>query len=464
MEFRSNSSISDSDLYELAGRSYTASLGCETPEQLSETASYFYACLSSDTIEAFRLSERLSACIHDAPPTYGGFVRRLLESLSLDDTDEDVPARLDRARLLAEVDTQAVFSTEFSLHDADDILRIQLSCRLMRQGGAVYGLFLLLDVTEVYHANARLLHKVEYDGLTELYDRSAGARHIRCYLEQAPEESSAIAIIDLDFFKRFNDQFGHEVGDRVLCDAARSLERHFARDSIIVRNGGDEFLVLLKGRTVTEAEDELTRFSRTRHGIEIDGIVRPYTFSIGYVMCPEQGRDVQDLIMKADVAMYSVKMDHRDGFVRYDPSMLLQKRTQLSFNLADIVSGIPGAILVYKAHGREEILFANDQLYQLFECESMEELLEFSGDSFKNIVHSDDLERVEKSIWRQIHANPFGLDYVSYRIITKTGKIRMIDDIGHLVHTPKYGDIFYVFLYDQKQRQQILEDAGEPFA
>ena len=462
MEFRSNRSVSDRDLYELAGRSYAASLGCDGPEAFTERVSYFLACLSSNTIEEFRLSRKLSQHMQGAPATYEGFVRRLTNGLLPDSTDDDIPALLDRRRLLACAGEHFVSSSEYSFVFGGKTYREHLSFRLMPRKEAVYGLFLLSDITEMYDANARLLHKAEYDGLTELYDRSAGARHIRAYLEQEPAESAAIVIIDLDFFKRFNDQFGHSVGDRVLCDAARSLERHFARDSIIVRNGGDEFLVLLKRRTAAEAHDELTRFSKTRHGIEVGGAVRPYTFSVGYVMFPEQGREMKDLIMKADVAMYTVKMDHRDSFIRYDAAMLLQKRTQLSFDLAEIVSGIPGAILVYKADEREEILFANEQLYRLFECDSMEELLEFSGDSFKNIVHPDDLERVEASIWAQIRSKPYGLDYVRYRIITKTGKIRMIDDIGHLVHTPRYGNIFYVFLYDLKQKHDILENAGEP--
>jgi len=160
------------------------------------------------------------------------------------------------------------------------------------------------------------------------------------------------------------------------------------------------------------------------------------------------------------MALYNVKMHHRNNFIRYSPEMLMQKRTQLGFNLSDIVSGIPGAILVYKADEKEEILFANEQLYALFECDSMDELLDFSGDSFKSIVHPDDIERVEESITRQISSNEYGLDYVTYRIITKTGRIKVVDDIGHLVHTPSYGDIFYVFLYDHEQKNKILRKAG----
>ena len=241
------------------------------------------------------------------------------------------------------------------------------------------------------------------------------------------------------------------------------MEKFFGRDSLIIRNGGDEFLILLKNRTPAEAHEEISRFFAEPHVVTHEEKTYRFSFSIGYATYPEQGSEYHDLAMKADIAMYHVKMHHRSNFVRYRPEMLHQKRTQLSFHLGDILSGIPGALLIYKADGREEILFANDQLFGMFECDSMQELLQFSGDSFRNIVHPDDLDRVEREIQTQLQANTCGLHFIRYRIITKTGRIKIIDDIGHFVHSPRYGNIFYVFLYDSEQKQQIIE-AGAKIA
>lgn len=87
--------------------------------------------------------------------------------------------------------------------------------------------------------------------------------------------------------------------------------------------------------------------------------------------------------------------------------------------------------------------------------------MSYTGGTFRNMVHPDDVEEVEESIAQQIQENSHQLDYVTYRIITKTGKIRQVYDIGRRVHNPYYGDIFYVVLYE-KQEQTQLPDISAP--
>lgn len=458
------SKIQKDTLYKIAGKSYALYLGYPDFQKFLQKASYFLADLDNDTIEEYHFSDTMSKLFPaDMPSCYEEFIGIILTPWTPQTQDKDIREFFDKDNLLMLFSAGESFISEDYTSTIDGKMqRKQVNCQLYKdESGRSLALFLSCDVTNIYDDSVKLLRRVEYDGLTGLYNRTAGDLKIIDYFRQYPQDSAAVVIIDLDFFKRFNDQFGHDVGDNVLRSAARNLEKYFGRDSIIVRNGGDEFLVLLKNRSASECDDEIHRFSLAAHTIDINGTTYRYTFSIGYALYPEQGREYHDLTMKADLAMYTIKMKHRNSCIKYHPHMLMQKRTQLSFNMADIVSGIPGAILVYKADEREEILFANDQLFELFECSSMEELLQFSGDSFKNIVHPDDLDRVEASIMRQVSDNSEGLDYVSYRIITKTGKIKYIDDIGHLVKTPKYGDIFYVFLYDKEQKNDILRKAGE---
>ena len=131
-----------------------------------------------------------------------------------------------------------------------------------------------------------------------------------------------------------------------------------------------------------------------------------------------------------------------------------------TFNFVDyIAQGIPGAILVYQADEHEEILFANQELIDIFECESFADFMRYTRRSFKNIVHPNDLGRVEESIWSQINKGDNNLDYVSYRVVTKNGNVKMVEDIGHLMHDPTYGDIFFVFLYDTAKKENALENA-----
>ena len=122
----------------------------------------------------------------------------------------------------------------------------------------------------------------------------------------------------------------------------------------------------------------------------------------------------------------------------------------------DIMRGMPGGFFIYRADGQEELIYANDAMLRLFRCDTMEEFRAHTGNSFKGIVHPDDLERVEAYIKRQIADDLQGLDYVEYRIIRKDGQICWVEDFGHLVHDETEGDVFYVFISDVTERIKRL--------
>ncbi len=75
---------------------------------------------------------------------------------------------------------------------------------------------------------------------------------------------------------------------------------------------------------------------------------------------------------------------------------------------------MPGGFFIYHADEKEEIIYANETMLQIFNCSTMEEFREHTGNSFRGIVHPDDLEEVEKSIREQIAISHFDLDYVEY--------------------------------------------------
>lgn len=116
--------------------------------------------------------------------------------------------------------------------------------------------------------------------------------------------------------------------------------------------------------------------------------------------------------------------------------------------LEDFVAGIPGGFFIYRADGDEEILYANSEVWHLYGCGTDEEFRAFTGNSFKGMVHPEDLERVEESIHEQIRVNQKKFDYVEYRIKQKGGGLRWLEDFGHLVKNSIYGEIFFVFVSD----------------
>ncbi len=128
----------------------------------------------------------------------------------------------------------------------------------------------------------------------------------------------------------------------------------------------------------------------------------------------------------------------------------------------EIVAGTTRGILIYKAdNDQEEILYVNNAILKLFNCKTLEEFKEYTGNSFKGMVHPDDLERVKESIKCQISNNDADRDYVEYRIISKGGRIHWLEDNGHLIHTDIIGDIFFVFLDDVTNKNTKIHEAVE---
>lgn len=134
---------------------------------------------------------------------------------------------------------------------------------------------------------------------------------------------------------------------------------------------------------------------------------------------------------------------------------------RMANEILDFMDEMPGGFLTYRANGDEEILYANQGLLRIFQCDSMEEFRTLTGGSFRGIVAPEDLEAVEESIWQQVDASQYDLDYVEYRIIRKDGAVRWIEDYGHFVRDTSVGDIFYVFLADatDKMERRQAEEA-----
>lgn len=161
-------------------------------------------------------------------------------------------------------------------------------------------------------------HNLRIDKLTAVFNRAsliAQIGFLRRQLEQKSGErpNFALLFIDLDHFKKINDQYGHDAGDKVLMTVATRLKESVRVTDVVARYGGDEFVVLLKG--VTAAQDVITTEDKIRHIVEepvrIDqGIVR-VGVSIGWALFPEDGEDVDALLKIADHRMFDTKKIRR---------------------------------------------------------------------------------------------------------------------------------------------------------
>ncbi|MBR5967590.1 MAG: GGDEF and EAL domain-containing protein [Lachnospiraceae bacterium] len=118
-----------------------------------------------------------------------------------------------------------------------------------------------------------------------------------------------------------------------------------------------------------------------------------------------------------------------------------------------IPSGLPGGFFVYEAEGEEKILFADQNVIELYGCKTFDEFFEYVGGSFQGMVHPEDLHKIENQIQAQTVFGEKRHDYVRYRIITKKGEIRFIEDFGHLLHYDEKNSFFYVFIVDVDQNE-----------
>ena len=116
-----------------------------------------------------------------------------------------------------------------------------------------------------------------------------------------------------------------------------------------------------------------------------------------------------------------------------------------------IPTGLPGGFFIYEAGGDETIIFAETNVVKLFGCDSFDDFMEYVGGNFKGMVHPDDLYKIENQIEAQTIFAEKRHDYVRYRIITKQGSIRYIEDFGHLLHWVNGKRFYYVFIVDVDQ-------------
>lgn len=215
---------------------------------------------------------------------------------------------------------------------------IAVSRRLMSGGGSVV---ILEDVTESKRAQERITHLAKYDELTGLANRNQFRERINGMLAAMHKRKNHVAIhlIDLDRFKAINDTLGHPIGDKLLKEVASRLKTVIRPGDMITRFGGDEFVVLQVGtERYQDAKWLAERLARTlKDPFDIDGHRIDIGASIGIAMAPMDGVDADQLLKKADMALYAAKNggggDHR--FFALEMEEAAQERRALELDLRE---------------------------------------------------------------------------------------------------------------------------------
>ncbi|MDR2864579.1 MAG: diguanylate cyclase [Spirochaetaceae bacterium] len=159
--------------------------------------------------------------------------------------------------------------------------------------------------------------KSETDVLTSLSNRGAFEQRVSAILNlrQEKDEINAFMMIDVDFFKAVNDNYGHAAGDTVLSECAKALRKTMREADVVGRLGGDEFAVFCKSiGSVAMAQEKARRIRDEWLKIIPPGGAHGITASIGISFSPQDGQKYQELFNKADEALYRAKEAGRDRF------------------------------------------------------------------------------------------------------------------------------------------------------
>lgn len=324
------------------------------------------------------------------------------------------------------------------------------------------GIVILLLITGLSYAvialedQRRSLKRLSItDNLTDVYNRSGFDQMLDRHLKKHPNAPCVVAELDIDDFKFINDMYGHASGDQALQNLTSGMKAFFPKNTIIGRNGGDEFCLLLPGQTAEAVQSCFQDFTESRKAFTYEGIRHPFTISLGFAEYPAQAQTRKWLMQCADTALYEVKLNGKQGYKAYE-SDPREARAQLGFALKDISAHLPGAFLIYKADPQDDqLLFANQEMVHLAGCDDIHEFYTYTNRSFRNLVSKPEQKEIEESIWRQIndgdgHSN----DYVSFSLVRKDGSLRKVLDHGRIVSNSYYGRVFYVLLMDQEHMTQ----------
>jgi diguanylate cyclase (GGDEF)-like protein/PAS domain S-box-containing protein len=194
------------------------------------------------------------------------------------------------------------------------VLIVQETATAMKDeaGNVVAYRGILRDVTDQKRAQDALAHQAMHDSLSGLPNRALLQDRMQQAIRAATRgrTTAALLLMDLDRFKEVNDTLGHAAGDRLLVEVAARLTSAVRPADTVARLGGDEFAVVLPGANAEAARLAARRIQHaverplilTDHGIDVD--VRT---SIGIAIFPDHGREPDQLLQRADVAMYIAK-------------------------------------------------------------------------------------------------------------------------------------------------------------
>jgi diguanylate cyclase (GGDEF)-like protein len=169
-------------------------------------------------------------------------------------------------------------------------------------------------------AHKQLARLAAKDPLTDVYNRRFGLGRLQEEYSRSVRNGApvGVAMLDIDHFKNINDAYGHVVGDKVLSQMAKTIHDSMREGDIPVRYGGEEFLLILPGASISDSKKMAERLRRLLSDLVVTHLSSQinFTVSIGVASFPEcDVNKIEDLVCAADSALYEAKEGGRNQVI-----------------------------------------------------------------------------------------------------------------------------------------------------
>lgn len=266
--------------------------------------------------------------------SYDKFIEDEIEKYVDPNKIDSVKKFLNRGRLIKNFNGGTVhLKHEYKRWLGGKLRWVEMTCYMLpnTENRDLIGYFYLSDIDDEKMQKLELKERAEKDSLTGLYNRKGTIGRVEALLTQLKirKISSAMIIMDIDYFKTINDTNGHMFGDAVLTRLAASLRSFFREDDIICRLGGDEFLVFCPHMDFMSLQVKSGQLNTyLTKAFEGFGDNFCLTVSAGAALAPLNGQRFEQLYQKADKALYQAKEEGRNRFRVYDSSMDADKHDE----------------------------------------------------------------------------------------------------------------------------------------
>ncbi|RJE89058.1 diguanylate cyclase [Paenibacillus sp. 1011MAR3C5] len=205
---------------------------------------------------------------------------------------------------------------KWQLQHASSDYEVRSSVIKGKRGDSVGSLLMLIDATERYRLQEQLKQQAYYDGLTGIYNRAQFIRRARTMLEAAhsQRQPASLILFDIDYFKQFNDTYGHDTGDAVLIHAVTACRSLLPGGVLFGRYGGEEFVLALPDHT---GEDALKLANQLRDALPAAPLASSHgpltvTASFGVTTAEHGLYALEAMLREADEALYEAKRSGRN--------------------------------------------------------------------------------------------------------------------------------------------------------